>query len=523
MSRSLTNAPRFLARNGAGDSRRLEDLEPIGIVDIGSNSVRLVVYDGAVRAPTPLFNEKDSCQLGRAIHSTGRLDEQSVASAIATLSRFRAIARVLRVKNLRAFATAAAREASNGASFLQRAETALGMPIQLLTGEREAELAALGITMGFGAWADGVTGDMGGGSLELVDISGGSRRNAMTLPLGGLRLIDVSGARIDKALGGVDTELARVSWAAAGKERPFYAVGGTWRALAKLHMIESGYPLGVLHGYSVPARDAIRFCEALRKGKRMRGLDEISRGRRDVLPYGAMVLERTLERLQSSKVVFSVFGIREGALFDLLNPLERARDPLISFCEDYAKLRSRSLAHALELCDWTDALFAATGQKETAEEVRLRHAACLLSDIGWRINPDFRGEQSLSVIAHSAMAGIDHPGRVFLALTVFLRHSGPMEPLHSVGGRLAGVVRLVEGDKRLVKRARIIAAAVRTAHMLSMGYSGIVDEAPIGVEKGRLVLVLPKPHAELDGERFRRRFDALARLVGLEPVVRIEE
>ncbi|CAN0359540.1 unnamed protein product, partial [Phaeothamnion confervicola] len=313
-----------------GDARRLEDLEPIGIVDIGSNSVRLVVYDGAVRAPTPLFNEKDSCRLGRSIHSTGKLDEDSVVSALATLSRFRAIARVLKVKNLRAFATAAAREASNGKEFLVRAEQALGAKIQLLTGEREAALAALGITMGFGA-SDGVTGDLGGGSLELVDITAAGRRNAMTLPLGGLRLIDISGGRIDRAVAGVDAEVARVVWAGGARGRPFYAVGGTWRALAKLHMTDAGYPLGVLHGYAVPAREMARFCEALRKGKKIKGLDEVARGRRDVLPFGALVLERVIERLQSSSVVFSVFGIREGILFDLLPEQERRKDPLLAF------------------------------------------------------------------------------------------------------------------------------------------------------------------------------------------------
>jgi exopolyphosphatase / guanosine-5'-triphosphate,3'-diphosphate pyrophosphatase len=521
MTGPLPNIRPLEGRNGAGDARRLDDLEPIGIIDIGSNSVRLVVYDGAVRAPTPLFNEKDSCRLGRSIHSTGKLDGESVESALETLTRFRAIARVLRVKNMRAFATAAAREASNGREFLARGEQALGSPITLLTGEREAELAALGINMGFGPLTDGVTGDLGGGSLELVDVTAAGRRNAMTLPLGGLRLIDVTGGRIEKAMIGVEAELQRCAWANAGKGRPFYAVGGAWRALAKLHMTATDYPLGVLHGYSVPARDMVKFCESLRKGKKVKGLDDVARGRRDVLPYGALVLERVVERLQSSEVVFSVFGIREGALFDLLPLTERRKDPLLTFCEDYARLRSRSLRHAQELCDWTDTLFAAIDPRESVEERRLRHAACLLSDIGWRINPDFRGEQSLSVIAHSAMAGIDHPGRVFLALTVYLRHAGPFAPLEGLGGRLAALAALIDRDKRAVKRARQLAAAIRTAHMLSMGYSGIIDEAPICVEKTGVVLTIPRPHAQLDGERFRRRFEVLAKLCGLDPIVRI--
>ena len=520
MRRPFSILQRDGAQRGATEARDLASLEPIGIVDIGSNSVRLVVYDGAVRAPTPLFNEKDSCRLGRSVATTGRLDEDSVASALSTLSRFRAITRVLGVKNVRAFATAAAREAANGKEFLGNAERALGAPIQLLTGEREAELAALGIQMGFGA-ADGVTGDMGGGSLELVDIAATGRRNAMTLPLGGLRLIDVAHGRIDKAVDIVDEHLTRVSWASAGRGRPFYAVGGTWRALAKLHMTHTGYPLGVLHGYAIPAKEAIRFCEAVRKGKKMRGSDEVARARRDALPYGALVMERTLQRLGSSEVVFSVFGIREGVLFDLLPASERMRDPLIAFCEDLAKLRSRSDVHARELCSWTDALWTELGQKETPAERRLRHAGCLISDIGWRINPDFRGEQSLNVIAHSAMAGIDHPGRVFLALAIYFRHAGPSEPLEKLTERLRPLATLLQADRRAFKRARLLAAAIRTAHMLSMGRAGIIDEAAIEVDGRRLVFHIPEAYAGLDGDRLRRRFEALAKLAELEPVVRI--
>jgi exopolyphosphatase/guanosine-5'-triphosphate,3'-diphosphate pyrophosphatase len=500
---------------------RLNDLEPIGIVDIGSNSVRLLIYDGAVRAPTPLFNEKDSCRLGRLVATTGLLGEESIASALETLARFRAIARVLQVKNLRAFATAAVRDATNGGEFLQSAERALGAPISLLTGEREAALVSLGIAMGLHD-PDGVAGDLGGGSLELVDLSGDSRRNAMTLPLGGLRLIDVTGERLDRAAAVIEEHMARVTWSDSGRGRPFYAVGGTWRALAKLHMETISYPLKVLHGYAIPAREAARFCESVYRGKKMRGLDSLPRGRREVLPYGALLLQRLIERLQPSSVVISVFGIREGALYDLLPQSERRKDPLISFCEDFARLRSRSLDHARELCRWTDGLMQVVGLAEKPEERRLRYAACLMSDIGWRINPDFRAEQSLSVIAHSAMSGIDHQGRAYLALTVYLRHTGSNEPLERLPSRFRSLIGLIDDDRRAVKRARILAAAIRTAHMMSMGHAGIIDETWFTVEKDKLAFNIPKAHAELNGYRLRRRFEALARLLGFQPVVRVE-
>ena len=488
------------------------------MIDIGSNSVRLVVYEGAVRAPTSLFNDKVLCGLGRTVASTGRLPEESVERAIAALTRFRAVSRILKVKHLRAIATAAVREASNGREFIARAEAACGVEVQILSGEREAEYAAQGILMGFGP-VDATTGDLGGGSLELIDIKGAALARATTLPLGGLRLIDVTQDRLDKAIDVTDSHLARVPWLSAGKGRPFFAVGGSWRALARLHMEQADHPLRVMHGYTISTREAINFCESVRRRKivTVPGIEEISRMRRETLPYGALVLERLLRRLEPKEVTFSVSGIREGLLYGLLPQHERDKDPLLAFCDDSARLSSRSVDHAHELCAWTDALFAGDGPKETPAERRLRHAACLISDIGWRAHPDYRGEQSLNIIAHAGLTAIDHPGRVFLALAVYYRHVGPSEQApNDISPRLKKLI-----DRRTLKRARIVGAAIRTAHMLSIGMPGIIDEAPLSYERGHLVLTIPKSHAGMDGERLRRRFQSLCELVEREAAVRI--
>jgi exopolyphosphatase/guanosine-5'-triphosphate,3'-diphosphate pyrophosphatase len=504
------------------DFWRRGELEPIGVVDIGSNSVRLVVYEGAVRSPTPIFNEKVLCGLGRQVASTGRLGAESVERALAALARFRAINRILRVKNVRAIATAACREAADGPEFIVRGEAVLGAPIQVLSGEREAALAAQGIMMGFRA-PDGLAGDLGGGSLELIDIKVDTLRQAATLPLGGLRLIDASAGRIDRAVDLVDEQVQRVRWLEDGYDRAFYAVGGAWRAIARLHMEEVDYPLRVMHGYAMRTEEAIAFCEDIRKTKRLStllGIEDIPRPRREVLPFGALVLERLLKRLKPKEVHFSVFGIREGLLYSLLSESERRRDPLLSFCADYAQLRSRSAEHAAELCDWTDALFEPPGPKETEEERRLRHAACLLSDISWRAHPDYRGEQSLNLIAHTALGGIDHPGRVFLALSIYFRHIGTAADANAdsrLSDRLKDLV-----SKKQYRRARIIGAAIRAAHMLSIGRPGIIDETTLSYERDRLALTLPKSYAALDGERLRRRFAVLASLLERVPEVRLE-
>jgi exopolyphosphatase/guanosine-5'-triphosphate,3'-diphosphate pyrophosphatase len=502
-----------------GERRRFQELEPIGVIDIGSNSVRLVVYEGAVRAPTPLFNEKVLCGLGRAIATTGRLGEESVARALAALTRFRAIARILDVKNVRAIATAAVRDAADGSEFIARAEKACNARIEVLSGEKEAKLVAQGTMMGF-VDPEGFAGDLGGGSLELVELSEHRLQEAVTLPVGGLRLIDASGAKIEKAAPLVDAAMTGIRWLSDGKGRPFFAVGGSWRALAHLHMEQTGYPLRVTHGYTIPTPEAIAFCEFVRKSKKLStlsGMEDVARARREVLPYGALVLERLLKVVEPSEVVFSTFGIREGLLFSLLPAHERRKDPLLSFCAEHATLFSRSVEHAWELCKWTDAIFEPPGPKETPQERRLRYAACLISDIGWRSHPDYRGEQGLNLMAHAALAGIDHPGRIFLALSIYYRHTG-IGPGRSddLSGRLKAIV-----SKRVQRRARIVGAAVRTAHMLSIGMAGVIDETPLSYDGGKLVLTIPKAYDGMDGERLRRRFHTLADLVEREAEIRI--
>jgi exopolyphosphatase/guanosine-5'-triphosphate,3'-diphosphate pyrophosphatase len=502
-----------------GERRRFLDLEPIAVIDIGSNSVRLVIYEGAVRSPTPLFNEKVLCGLGRALATTGRLGEDAVERTLAALVRFRSIARILGVKNVRAVATAAVRDAVDGKEFIARAEKACGCKIDVLSGEKEARLVAQGVLMGF-MDASGIAGDLGGGSLELIELSREKLQEAVTLPVGGLRLIDASGGKIEKAQPLVEEAMAKVSWLADGKGHPFYAVGGSWRALAQLHMEQTGYPLHVTHGYTIPTAEAIAFCEFVRKAKKLSGvagIEEVGRARREVLPYGALVLERLLKIVEPSEVVFSVFGIREGLLFSLLPPHERRKDPLLSFCAEFAALRSRSVEHAWELCKWTDALFQPPGPKETPEETRLRQAACLISDIGWRSHPDYRGEQSLNLLAHSALAGIDHPGRIFLALSIYYRHAGAGQSRgEQLSDRLKAIV-----SKKMHKRARIVGAAIRVAHMLSIGVAGVIDETQLSYEGNKLVLSIPKAYAGMDGERLRRRFAALAELLEREPEIRI--
>ena len=364
---------------------RLAIGQPIAIVDIGSNSVRLVVYEGLSRAPTPIFNDKYLCGLGRGVSITGRLPADAVDKALTALRRFRVLCRTMDVGEIHVLATAAARDAENGKAFLNEAEEAIGAPIQLLSGKREAELTSLGSVSGI--WnADGVVGDLGGGSLELNDVRGAKIGKGASLPLGGLALMDMSGRSLKKAAKIVRDEIADVKDLAKLNGRSFYAVGGTWRALAKLHMHQRNYPLNVMHNYVIPAADAADFAALVERvqADALVSIEVVSSARRPLLAYGAIVLEEIIRRAKPRDVVVSALGVREGLLYERLSAEEAASDPLIAAASDLNILRSRSPRHGEELYAWTSAFMASTHLEEGADERRLRHAACLLADIGWR-------------------------------------------------------------------------------------------------------------------------------------------
>ncbi len=487
---------------------RLHHLEPVAVVDIGSNSVRLVVYEGLTRSPTPIFNEKALCGLGRHVATTGVLDEAAVDLALHSLRRFHALSRQIGVASVHVIATAAVREAKNGADFVGRVEKIFGARIDVLTGAQEAEYSAYGVIAGIHD-PDGIAGDLGGGSLEVVGVSGHAVGTGETLPLGGLRLRDVAGRSMKKAEKIVAESIGASAIVASSKDRDFYLIGGTFRALARLHMAQTGYPLHVMHGYRLEASEALEFAKLVRRVKpaSLDSIDAVSSARRDLLPYGAMVLEHLMLKGQPKRIVVSALGVREGLLYTLLDDETKRTDPLLAACAELGYLRSRSPRFARELCEWTDKFMQSSGLEETDEERRLRHAACLLADIGWRSHPDYRGEHSLNIIAYASFTGIDHPGRAYLALAVFYRHVGLVDE------HLSPRIREL-ASARMIDRARILGGALRVAYLISGAMPGVISKAELAVEHGTVTLHLPGELADLAGPRVLSRVKQLAKLIG---------
>nr|WP_316653487.1 Ppx/GppA phosphatase family protein [uncultured Gellertiella sp.] len=488
---------------------RLPGIAPVSVIDIGSNSIRLVIYEGLSRAPAILFNEKVLCGLGKGIATTGRMDEEAIRRALAALKRFHALSIQSRASQMFAVATAAAREATNGPDFIRRAEAVLGTRVVVLSGEEEAYYSALGIVSGY-HHADGIVGDFGGGSLELIDLRERETSGGLTLPLGGLRIADEADGSMGKARSFILTHLARAPVIFQGAGRTFYAVGGTWRNIAKLHMEARNYPLHMMQGYEVEFDEILMFLDDLISTRDNKILGAVSKSRRGLIPYGAMAMREVIARMKPARVSFSAQGVREGYLYALLPKAERERDPLLAAASELAILRARSPEHAREIAEWSGQMFPFFGVSETEDESRFRQAACLLADISWRAHPDYRGLQALNVIAHGSFVGITHPGRAFIALANYYRYEGLNDD--SASTPLAAIA-----TDRLLERAKLLGGLLRVVYLFSASMPGVVKNLTFqksttaGID---LDFVVPAQYRDFVGERVEGRLQQLAKLTG---------
>lgn len=476
---------------------------PIGVVDIGSNSVRLVIYDRLVRSPLALFNEKSLCAIGRNMVRTGVLDEEGSEAALAALSRFQEVARSVGVSRLETFATAAVRDAQNGAEFVARARSAIGTPIRILSGEDEARFAAEGVLAAIPE-AEGVVGDLGGGSLELSFVGQGKHAGGLTLPFGPLRLMDLSEGRPDRARAIVDAELEKLPGLERLKARSLYAVGGVWRNIARMHLENVQHPVRILHHYEIPRDRAIEFT-GLIAGLSRRSLESVAgvtRKRAEAIPYGAVVMERLLKLGKLDRVIISAFGVREGLLFSKLSEVERAKDPLLAACEDMSRRLGRDPSLGTILEQWTAPLFQQTDKVFE----RLRRAACHLADTGWRGHPDHRAELIYEEILNAPFIGIDHPQRNLLALALFHRYGGTSEKLERKALRFIG--------EEAVGQARSLGFSLRAGLVLAGPSPALLRASAIRLTPGSLILTLPRRNQALVAEASTKRFEALADAIG---------
>ena len=491
------------------DSASRAEGHQAAVIDVGSNSVRLVIYRVDGRALWTIYNEKVVAGLGKDLTATRRLSPEGVETAMGALRRFRAALDGWSADQVTACATAAVREAADGAAFLKRVKDETGLAVRVLSGEEEARYAALGVLCGQPD-AEGVVGDLGGSSLELVRLNGFANIEGATLPLGPFALGAPKPLNLERTRRLVDDHLAPFANRYASPE--FHAVGGAWRNLALLHMQLADYPLHVAHQYEIGRGDGLDLARFVQRQSRssLEGIQGLSKKRFDTLPYAAAVLERLIERLGVEKIVISAYGVREGLLLEAMPPEVRQLDPLIEGCQALATHRGASAEFGPALEAWIGPLFETLPPLFGDRDGVLLAAACRLADLGAFLHPDHRADLAFEQVLRAPLAGMNHAERAFLANMAFARHSTAPQPPDA-----SAVSRVLTPERR--QRARALGSAIRLGCDLSARNPRLLEKSSIAIRGDRLrVTALAGWEDMLLGEQTARRAQALAQTLKLK-------
>jgi exopolyphosphatase / guanosine-5'-triphosphate,3'-diphosphate pyrophosphatase len=487
--------------------------ELIGVIDLGSNSLRLVVFERLGSALLPLFNEKVMCGLGRGLGSTGRLNSDAIDLALVNLRRFVAFARAIGVDHLAILATAAVRDASDGEAFAAEVERQCCVPVRIIDGAEEARLSAAGVLAGIPN-ADGIVADLGGGSIELVrvrpitepfsDSDAGQISGGISLPLGPLRL-DVPGGDINVLSATIERALADVLLLREKSIRNLYLVGGAARAIARLHMEHTQYSLHIVHQYTLTRREVENFLDIIGRQSR-KSLDRIktiSRKRLEYVPLAALVLRKLVTAAAPQRVVFSALGLREGFAHQFLSAEDRRSDPLMAAFVAVGRRQSRFRLDGDRIQEWTAPLFPNLSDAE-----RLRHrGACWLSDLAWAEHPDYRAAQAFTRSLTLPFAGSTHQDRAFVAAALHARYGGvAQDPVKEPVRQLL--------DSRAMQEARTLGLALRLAYTLCAGTIELLQDFVLAQTDGTLALAVRPGSSLFVGEAVQRRLEAVARSIG---------
>ena len=485
-------------------------LDRVGVIDIGSNSVRMVVFDGAARSPAYFFNEKILCGLGRGLAETGRLSPEGRSRALAALKRFAILAQDMRLTSLSVVATAAMREAEDGPEFKAEAEAATGLEIEIISGEEEARLSAQGVLLGWPG-ATGLVCDIGGASMELAEVGDNRVGRRVTSGLGPFRLSRIPGGK--KGMKDhVSKTLLALRDVVGGAHKALYLVGGSWRALARLDMERRGYPLTVLHEYEMTPKSIRKTIDwiADQDMKKLRDRTGISPERIVLVPQATLVLRQILHIFRPRHVYISSYGIREGILFERMSDALRATDPLIEACRHLEASHARLPGFGARMFEFLMPLYRNAGP----ERLRLIEAACLLHDVNWRAHPDYRSDSCFDTATRSNLGGLDHRGRVYLGLALMNRYKSS-----GAANRLTPLLKLLSEEE--IRNAIMLGRAMRFAAMLSLGGPEQAGTLKFFPKKQILELVLAPERAALFGEVAESRFNALAKTLGVSASWRI--
>ncbi len=483
-------------------------LSRVGVVDVGSNSVRMVVFDGAARSPAYFFNEKVMAGLGQGLAETGRLSPKGRERALTALIRFAAVAKGLNIGPLTCVATAAMRDAEDGPEFRAILERETGLSLHIIDGPEEARLSAQGVFLGWPE-AQGLICDIGGNSMELAEIGNGTVGRRATSQLGPFRLQQIKGGR-KELIAHIQTVIADlVAAVGLGHER-IYLVGGSWRAIARLDMERRGYPLLVLHEYRMEPDNLLKTLDWIEKSElnQLRAQTGTSAARMELVPLASLVLRELIQTFKPKEIDVSSYGIREGLLYEKMPDRLRTRDPPIEACRYAEKTQARVPGFAKTLHRFIAPIFGII----PPDRYRIHRAACYLHDTTWRTHPDYRAEACFDNATRADMAALSHPERVFIGLALLHRYKNSRS-----GSRFEPLFSLLTTEQ--IREAEILVKAMRFGAMFSSPDLAQIASLDYQSKKNQLTLRLSARGEPLFGEVTEARFQSLASAMKATPIV----
>ncbi len=489
----------------------------LGAIDIGSNSVRLMVAeplrDGTYRI---LDEERESTRLGRALDSSGRLEPEAIELTLAALRRFKQIAEGFQVNQLKTIATCAVREAVNGPDFCRRAKDEIGLEIEVISAEKEARLAFNSVQRAFDLTGKNVAvADIGGGSTEVILASGNQIESTFTTPLGAVRLTEayggVGGPMTDHdfaaLLKAIDGQLRKLGKKTNIDPHLLIGSGGTFTTLAEMIMAQKGQVGLPTRGYNVTHAEVSHLVDRLRKMplKNRRTVSGLSPDRADIIVAGLAVIDRLMRHFKVNLLQVHNRGVRDGLILSMMNNSAAAisqnphdREAAI---ERFAAACSGELAHGRQVARLAGRIFAQLAPLyglDPADQPLLETAA-RLQDVGYLINYESHHKHSYHLILNSGLAGFQ-PSELEMMANVARYHRGSQPKK-----RHANFRQLSSEDQQRVKQ---LASILRLAGGLDRSHSGQVSDVVLERTDDELTMLVEaaeNPDVDVWGARRRAK------------------
>ena len=484
-------------------------ISKVSIIDIGSNSIRLVAYDKINRVPRMIYTEKVFCSLAKNLDIDNSIPKKNYKKTINAIKRFYKISLDIKSSELFIFATAAIREADNGFILKNEIENITNREMIILSENDEVKLSTQGLISSFPS-ANGIMADLGGGSLELSLLENGKLKKFTSLKIGVVRLLNEFSKNKNKCLINILKKLNQVKWLDKFKKTNFYAIGGSFRSLANVNIWNNKYPLSIVQGYainSIEIKKLLNLSSTI-KAKTIKLIPEIENERIKTIPVASIILDNLIKKIDPKKMIFCSQGLREGFLYSLLDKKTKKIDPLIFTAKKMAKNFNNSFFDGESIFKWLSPIFV----NENENFKRLRLAASYLSELSyWHNFKDMESDYALNTVLYYPFLSLTHEQRIFLGLTIYTACGGKINRPN-----ILKYIKLLKKDA--INAACILGNGIKLAYTVSGGLYRNLHDYSLSVSNNEIFLITSDKKIIKTSTKIRRTLKKISKLIKIKKI-----